>query len=67
MTWKQLWGTGMIAGIGFTMSIFIATLAFDLPGIQLIAKVAIITASLISGIAGFLYLYLLNNRTTSST
>jgi NhaA family Na+:H+ antiporter len=67
MTWKQLWGTGMIAGIGFTMSIFIATLAFDLPGIQLIAKVAIITASLISGIAGFLYLYLLNKRTTSST
>jgi NhaA family Na+:H+ antiporter len=67
MTWKQLWGTGMVAGIGFTMSIFIATLAFDLPGIQLIAKVAIMTASLISGIAGFLYLYLLNKRTTSST
>lgn len=66
MTWKQLWGTGMIAGIGFTMSIFIATLAFDLPGIQLIAKVAIITASLISGIAGFLYLYLLNKPKATS-
>jgi NhaA family Na+:H+ antiporter len=60
MTWKQLWGTGMIAGIGFTMSIFMATLAFDLPGIQLVAKVAIMSASVIAGIGGFLYLRMLS-------
>jgi Na+:H+ antiporter, NhaA family len=63
MTWKQLWGTGMIAGIGFTMSIFMATLAFDLPGIQLVAKVAIITASIIAGIGGFIYLRMLSMKT----
>lgn len=56
MGWKQLLGTGMIAGIGFTMSIFMATLAFNEPGIQLVAKVAIITASTVAGLLGFVYL-----------
>lgn len=62
MSWKQLWGMGMIAGIGFTMSIFMATLAFRLPGNQLVAKVAIIGSSLIAGILGFLYLKRLNRK-----
>lgn len=62
MHWKQLLGMGMIAGIGFTMSIFIATLAFTDPGVQLIAKVAIIGASVTAGIAGFLYLKLLSRK-----
>jgi len=55
-SWRQLLGVSMIAGIGFTMSIFISTLAFtDLP-LQLGAKVAVIAASLISGIIGYSYL-----------
>ncbi len=62
MSWPQLWGVGMIAGIGFTISIFMATLAFTLPGNQLIAKVAIIGASLVAGICGFMYLKLLNRK-----
>jgi Na+:H+ antiporter, NhaA family len=62
MSWKHLWGVGMVAGIGFTMSIFMATLAFDLPGIQLVAKLAIITASLVAGTAGYFYLRLINKR-----
>lgn len=53
---KQLLGMGMIAGIGFTMSIFMATLAFEVPEVQLIAKVAIIAASFIAGLAGFIFL-----------
>ena len=56
MSWGQLWGLGLIAGIGFTMSIFITMLAFDLPGRQLIGKVAIIEASLLAGVVGFIYL-----------
>ncbi|RYD58682.1 MAG: Na+/H+ antiporter NhaA [Sphingobacteriales bacterium] len=56
----QLWGVGMIGGIGFTMSIFIAMLAFDAPDMQLIAKVAIIEASLLAGVLGYLFLKRMN-------
>jgi NhaA family Na+:H+ antiporter len=54
--WKQLLGTGMIAGIGFTMSIFIATLAYSEEELQVIAKIAIIAASVIAGTIGYLFL-----------
>ncbi|XZF14013.1 Na+/H+ antiporter NhaA [Chitinophagaceae bacterium MMS25-I14] len=56
MQWNQLAGMGIIAGIGFTMSIFIATLAFGDPEVQLIAKIAIIGASLCAGLAGYFFL-----------
>ncbi|PWV49039.1 Na+/H+ antiporter NhaA [Chitinophaga sp. S165] len=55
-TWGQLIGIGMIAGIGFTMSIFISTLAYMTPEWQIISKIAVIAASLLSGIVGFCYL-----------
>ena len=55
ITWRHLVGAGSLAGIGFTMSLFIAGLAFesDLLGA---AKVGILAASLISGLAGWLLL-----------
>ncbi|KLT65431.1 Na+/H+ antiporter NhaA [Pedobacter sp. BMA] len=57
--WKHLIGLGMLAGIGFTMSIFIAMLSFD-DALQISeAKFAILTASVLSGTAGFLFLKLL--------
>jgi Na+:H+ antiporter, NhaA family len=62
LTWSQVWGMGMIAGIGFTISIFMATLAFQLPGIQLVAKVAVLGASLFAGLGGFLFLRLLSKK-----
>lgn len=62
MQWKQLWGTAMLAGIGFTMSIFIATLAFSAESIQIIAKIAIIAASVLSGTLGFIYLSMLDKK-----
>lgn len=58
----QLLGMGMIAGIGFTMSIFMATLAFDDAATQLIAKVAIIGASALAGILGFVFLKLISTN-----
>jgi len=58
-SWKNLTGIGMIAGIGFTMSIFISTLAYSAADWQTISKIAIIAASLIAGIIGYLYLRLL--------
>jgi len=62
VSWHHIIGAGIIAGIGFTMSIFIATLAFTDESHQLIAKIAIMSASLISGIAGFVYLSLLSKK-----
>lgn len=62
--WKHIIGLGMIAGIGFTMSIFITTLSFDDESHILEAKLAILAASVIAGIAG--YFYLKNIRTPIS-
>jgi NhaA family Na+:H+ antiporter len=54
--WRQLAGVGMLSGIGFTMSLFIANLAFGDDPILETAKVGIIAASIVSGIAGTLLL-----------
>lgn len=56
LTWLHLYGVSWLAGIGFTMSLFIAQLAF--PGTDLLdlAKVGILTGSLISGVGGWLIL-----------
>lgn len=56
VNWKQLSGAAVLAGIGFTMSIFIALLAFDKPELILQSKVAILAASVLAGIAGFILL-----------
>jgi NhaA family Na+:H+ antiporter len=54
--WRQVVGVGLLGGIGFTMSLFIANLAFgDAPLVET-AKVGILAASLISGIAGAIVL-----------
>jgi Na+:H+ antiporter, NhaA family len=54
--YKHLWGIGMIGGIGFTMSIFTSTLSYSTSYLQTISKVSIMTASLIAGLLGFIYL-----------
>jgi len=46
-------GSGFLAGIGFTMSIFITLLAFDNEAIIQQSKVAVMVSSLIAGIIGF--------------
>ena len=56
INWGQLVGAGFLAGIGFTMSIFITLLAFDDDMIINNAKFMILVASLISGIIGFVWL-----------
>lgn len=56
-TWQHMIGTGFLAGIGFTMSIFIALLSFKgLPDIQEEAKFAILIASALSGFTGYFIL-----------
>ena len=51
-TWRQLAGAGAFGGIGFTMSLFIAALAYDDPAVFSAAKAAIFAASLIAAIVG---------------
>lgn len=54
--WFQFVGAGILAGIGFTMSIFIASLAFDNAEWQNISKIAILAGSSVSMIIGYLWL-----------
>lgn len=54
--WKHIYGIGFIAGMGFTMSLFITERAFDNEVLMAQAKLGILTASLLAGIAGYFYL-----------
>jgi NhaA family Na+:H+ antiporter len=57
LTWRHIIGLGILAGIGFTMSIFITNLAFpDKPEIINAAKMAILVASASAGLLGMLWL-----------
>ena len=50
---KHLLGIGVLAGIGFTMSIFITLLAFESPETVINSKIAVFLASLIAGVVGY--------------
>lgn len=56
-SWRQLCGAGALGGIGFTMSLFIAGIAFADPAHYAAAKIAIFVASLIAGGAGVVILW----------
>lgn len=58
-SYKQLFGIGILGGIGFTMSIFTTSLAYEAQGLQIISKVSIIAASIIASVSGYAYLYFL--------
>lgn len=60
--WKHIIGLGMLAGIGFTMSIFISLLSFSDEMHVTEAKFAILCASIIAGLAGFIYLKSIHNK-----
>lgn len=63
--WKHMIGAGFLAGIGFTMSIFIALLSFkEHIELQEEAKFAILIASTISGLIGYLLLKTMSKKTT---
>ncbi|MCE2597033.1 Na+/H+ antiporter NhaA [Motilimonas cestriensis] len=53
ITWRHIIGAGFLAGMGFTMSIFITDLAFVAEVNQLTSKMAVLIASIISGVIGY--------------
>jgi NhaA family Na+:H+ antiporter len=68
VTWAHLYGAGWLGGIGFTMSLFIAALAYGEGSEHLAhAKVGILTASVIAGIGGTVVLWLLSRRQSAAT
>jgi NhaA family Na+:H+ antiporter len=54
--WVHLLGVGLLAGIGFTMALFVASLAFSETALISNAKISILFASLIAGVAGYFVL-----------
>jgi NhaA family Na+:H+ antiporter len=54
---RQIVGAGFLAGIGFTMSLFITNLAYTEYGMLQLAKTSILVGSLVAGIVGFVILY----------
>jgi NhaA family Na+:H+ antiporter len=68
LSWRHIFGAGLLGGIGFTMSIFITNLAFVGNAAEINAsKMAILLASLTSGTIGFLWLKLLGKPTGHDT
>ena len=64
-TWVQVYGVGMLCGIGFTMSLFISSLAFDQGGANTLPvdeRLGILAGTLASAVGGYLWLRFLANK-----
>ncbi len=68
MNWLALYGTSALCGIGFTMSLFIGSLAFDETGLNYVfdERLGIIIGSVLSGIMGYFLLAISLKKTNSS-
>ncbi|MDO5044064.1 MAG: Na+/H+ antiporter NhaA [Coriobacteriia bacterium] len=61
---SHIFGISILGGIGFTMSILIASLAFEDPQATLAAKTAILLATLIAAITGLIYMNIVTKKST---
>jgi NhaA family Na+:H+ antiporter len=57
-SWRQIFGVALLSGIGFTVSLLISELSFDQPAVVDEAKLGVLVASIVAGIAGFVFLFL---------
>ncbi|MES1945176.1 pH-dependent sodium/proton antiporter [Salinisphaera sp. PC39] len=57
VTWTQIYGVALLGGIGFTMSLFITSLAFEAPDALVSARSAILLGSALSAVTGLLVLH----------
>ena len=64
MTYGSLYGTAALCGVGFTMSLFIGSLAFEATGVNIVfdERLGIIIGSVLSGIVGYLVLRACYNK-----
>ena len=53
---KHIYGVALLAGIGFTMSLFIGTLAFDDPEHARAVRIGVLSGCIVSGVVGYLIL-----------
>lgn len=58
VTWGQIYGVSLLAGIGFTMSLFIGTLAFSDPANSAAVRLGVLSGSLVAGLSGYIVLRL---------
>ena len=65
VTWSQVLGVGMLGGIGFTVAIFVSGIAFDDPALVDQAKLGVFGASLLAGVAGYLFLRFIGARASA--
>ena len=61
-TWFQFYGLALLTGIGFTMSLFIGTLAFQAPEYNDAVRIGVLSGSLVCAVAGYLVLYVAGGR-----
>ena len=68
-TWLQIYGVSMLCGIGFTMSLFIGSLAFQQggPALGVDDRIGILAGSLLSGVLGYLVLRFAAGRNSSKS
>ena len=62
-TWPQIYGASLLAGIGFTMSLFIGTLAFNTAEQAAQVRIGVLGGSLVSAVVGYLVLRAVLGRT----
>ena len=62
VAWRHVLGAGFLAGIGFTVAIFVSSIAFDDPAVVDQAKMGVFAASLVAGATGYLFLRLSGRR-----
>lgn len=53
VNWRQVYGVSLLCGIGFTMSLFVASLAFPAGAFQGLERLGILSGSLLAGLAGY--------------
>ncbi|WP_459859700.1 Na+/H+ antiporter NhaA [Dongia sp. agr-C8] len=66
VTWAQMYGASVLTGIGFTMSLFIGTLAFNGPESAATLRLGVLTGSIASAVFGYLVLRLAPRATADS-
>ena len=62
VTWLGVFAVGLIAGIGFTVALFVTELSFEQEALLAQAKVGIFVASVLAGVIGLGMLYVVGER-----